>query len=83
MCGQPILTAIGANYVSRQGKIRDRAVARCAGKVEQSIRPLKFMRRVSGLIKHICMPDDLHAWHQGIVFLKPPLLTKAKPGIGF
>lgn len=63
---QPILTAIGADYVCRQGKIRDRAVARCAGKIEQSIRPLDCIRRVSYLIKHTCMPDDLQAYYQGI-----------------
>ena len=34
-----ILTAIGANYVCRQGKIRDRAITRCAGKVEQYVPP--------------------------------------------
>ena len=35
-----ILTAIGATYVCRQGKICNRAATRCARKIEQSVMPL-------------------------------------------
>ena len=37
---QSILTTIGATYVCRPGEICNRAVARCAGKIEQSVMPL-------------------------------------------
>ena len=40
MRDQKMLTAIGADYVCRQGEIRNRAIARCAGKVDQSMQPL-------------------------------------------
>ena len=40
MRGQPILTAVGADYVCRQGEIRDRAFTRCAGKIKQPMGPL-------------------------------------------
>ena len=45
---QSILTAIGATYVCRQGKICNRAVARCARTIKQSVMPL--------------LDYDIHPW---------------------
>ena len=42
-----MLTAIGADHVRRQGQICDRAIARCAGKVDQFMQPLAVKSRPS------------------------------------
>ena len=47
MRDQDMLTAIGADYVRSQGQICDRAIARCAGKVDQSMQPLAMKSRQS------------------------------------